>query len=289
MNSRGGCCIARYAGGGVYDLSKVDRVMLRFRPIAPKPVPGGTVSPKEKSELNSKAGRGKRRNSNSNNNNNNNNSPKKCNRRRRVSSEEKGKSLGARDQSMVTLPLLPEIPDPKETPSSVSPENQHKIPTWLSFRQGNQNQMLFEESTGRTRKVVVAPEEVRTVRSYVTVECVMDTWVVGDGLGSNDEEKKVNLARDTCPAFISDGMGRVTWMNEAYRKMVDGEGADMMVWLVMKERPMLKYPTFTCRVRVQYTCGMVKGSLTLPCDVWRMDGGGFAWRLDIKAALCLGR
>ncbi|KAL0415716.1 UNVERIFIED_CONTAM: hypothetical protein Slati_3403500 [Sesamum latifolium] len=36
----GGCCIARYAGGA-YDKSKVDRIMQRFRPIAPKPAAGG--------------------------------------------------------------------------------------------------------------------------------------------------------------------------------------------------------------------------------------------------------
>jgi hypothetical protein len=81
---------------------------------------------------------------------------------------------------------------------------------------------------------------------------------------------------DTCPGFISDGYGRVTWINGAYREMM-GEG---VVALVMKVNGV--------RV-VQFACGSgrERNSLTVPCDVWRMDCGGFAWRLDVKAALSL--
>ena len=62
----------------------------------------------------------------------------------------------------------------------------------------------------------------------------------------------------------------------------------------MKEEtavPSLTHSAFTCRVRVVQcdTLGKERSSLTLPCDVGIMDGGGFAWRLDVKAALCLGR
>ena len=109
---------------------------------------------------------------------------------------------------------------------------------------------------------------------------------------SGDKERRMSLERDTCPGFLSDGYGRVVWMNGAYRSMVgqEKETDEVTVCLVVKETASvaavaLVYPAFTCRVRVQYTCG----SLTLPCDVWRMEGGGFAWRLDVKAALCLGR
>ncbi|GAU44992.1 hypothetical protein TSUD_184930 [Trifolium subterraneum] len=122
--------------------------------------------------------------------------------------------------------------------------------------------------------------------SSVTVECVTDAWVEGEGLGSTDEEKKVNLSLDTCPGFISDGYGRVTWINGAYREMM-GEG---IVALVMKVNGVILYPSFTCRVRVvQFACGSgrERNSLTVPCDVWRMNCGGFAWRLDVKAALSL--
>ncbi|XVF08745.1 hypothetical protein REPUB_Repub07fG0029500 [Reevesia pubescens] len=281
MEGRGGCCIARYASAGVYDMPKVDRIMLRFRPIAPKPATGGSVSSQGNSEVCFKSGRGKRRHSKESN-------TKRCNRKRRVLSEE--------NQKRVTLPLLPETPDCKD---SILKEEKGRVvekvrPFWLSFGQAGDNKEGFFGCGGRLadREALMAPQPQTAsvvVGSYVTVECVTDTWVSSDVLGSTDEERMVNLGKDTCPGFISDGMGRVTWTNWAYKKMVGGE---MMVWLVMKEKvpPMvITYPAFTCRVRVQYTCGKEKSSLTLPCDVWRMDGGGFAWRLDINAALCLGR
>ncbi|VVA21772.1 PREDICTED: unnamed product [Prunus dulcis] len=144
---------------------------------------------------------------------------------------------------------------------------------------------------------------VRVMGSCVTVDCVTDTWVGGNGLGRTDVERRMNLERDTCPGFVSDGTGRAVWTNGAYRSMVgEQEERETMVWLVTKERAakavgvMSNYDTaaFSCRVRVQYSgCGGSSArdwsSLTLPCDVWRMESGGFAWRLDVKAALCLGR
>ncbi|XP_022770130.1 uncharacterized protein LOC111313706 [Durio zibethinus] len=276
MEGRGGCCIARYAAAGVYDMSKVDRIMLRFRPIAPKPATGGSVPTKENTEVYSKSGRGKRRHSKESNTMS---YTKRCNRKRRVLSEEK----------IVTLPLLPETPDCKD--SILKEEKgvvQKVMPLWLSFGQADdKNGGFYGCDALADRAMLMAPRKVRVLGSCVTVECVTDTWVSGDGLGSTDEERKVNLGRDTCPGFISDVTGRVTWTNGAYKEMVGGE---TMVWLVMKQRlPMTTYPAFTCRVRVQYSCGKDTSSLTLPCDVWRMDGGGFAWRLDINAALFLGR
>ncbi|XP_021908839.1 uncharacterized protein LOC110822924 [Carica papaya] len=300
MDGRGGCCIARYAGdGGVYHISQVDQIMLRFRPIAPKPATGGSVPPLEcNSEVYSNCGRGKRKYSKENKNNvssnENTNNSKRCNRKRRVSNREE-KRNGYNGDTVVTLPLLPETPDRKDSPARGYPEEAkkgQKFPVWLSFGSSSSDNR-FGELMGDglgcgSDPGVVTPEAVRLVGSCVTVECVTETWVEGGGLGSTDEERRRNLGRDTCPGFISDGMGRVTWTNGAYREMV-GQCGGMMVWLVMKERAMLTYPAFTCRVRLQYACGRERNSLILPCDVWRMEGGGFAWRLDVKAALCLGR
>ena len=112
----------------------------------------------------------------------------------------------------------------------------------------------------------------------------------------------MSLEMDTCPGFVSDRLGRVTWTNGAYRKMMmmghhDHDHHEVAMWLVIKEESLreimartLSYTSFTCRVRlVQYnTRGKERSSITLPCDVWRMDGGGFAWRLDVKATLSLG-
>ncbi|KAL5748289.1 hypothetical protein ACOSP7_025321 [Xanthoceras sorbifolium] len=291
MDSRGGCCIARYAGGGAgsYDMSKVDRIMLRFRPIAPKPATGGSVSPTESSgEVFTRAGKGKRKYTRENNNVN-----KRCNsyKKRKVSSEEKA-------DSVVTLPLLPDSParSSQTSPKDKDVVRDSKVPMWLSFDKigEDKNQMAvsggYRGSADRT--VVMMPQAMRVVGSCVTVECVTDTWVDGDDLGSTDEERRMNLGRDTCPGFVSDEFGRVTWTNQAYKKMVGQEdGEEMVVWLVMKVpvTVTITYPAFTCRMRLQYNFGKEKSSLTLPCDAWRMDAGGFAWRLDVKAALCLGR
>ncbi|XP_008239623.1 PREDICTED: uncharacterized protein LOC103338217 [Prunus mume] len=276
MDGRGGCCIARY--GGEYDMSQVDRIMLRFRPIAPKPVNGGGLD--------------------SDNNNNN------ISKRRRSS-----KGLGE-EKTVVTLPLLPETPEPKG--SERERKSSGYSATWLSFESFESNSST--SSTTCRRSKVVGEEmstmnnmqqrrPVRVVGSCVTVDCVTDTWVGGDGLGRTDVERRMNLERDTCPGFVSDGAGRVVWTNGAYRSMVgEQEERETMVWLVTNERAakavgvMSNYDTaaFSCRVRVQYSgCGGSSAgdwsSLTLPCDVWRMESGGFAWRLDVKAALCLGR
>ncbi|KAH7528265.1 uncharacterized protein LOC107418172 [Ziziphus jujuba] len=300
MDGRGGCCIARYAGGGAYDMSKVDRIMLRFRPIAPKPATSGSVSggsTPEISEHSVKGGRGKRKYVRDHGNNNrrcNNNN----NRKRKSSPEEKRvSSVATAVEPMVTLPLLPETPEPKDSPARVSPEVRDS-PMWLSFDKLDNNNIELG-IYGSSDRTVAIPRPVRLLGSCITVECVTDTWMDGNGLGCTDEERKMNLEKDSCPGFISDGFGRVTWTNRAYRKMVghgeEGGEEEMMVWLVSKERvPVavtLTYPAFTCRVRLQYMYGgKEKTSLTLPCDVWRMNGsGGFAWRLDVKAALCLGR
>ncbi|CAB4280543.1 unnamed protein product [Prunus armeniaca] len=309
MDGRGGCCIARY--GGEYDMSQVDRIMLRFRPIAPKPVNGGGLasggSTPENGDVYVKSGRGRGRGKRvrrcvkqaCNNNNNNN-----ISKRRRSS-----KGLGE-EKTVVTLPLLPETPEPKG--SERERKSSGDSATWLSFESFESNSSISSSTCRRSKVVgeemstmnnIQQRRPVRVVGSCVTVDCVTDTWVGGDGLGRTDVERRMNLERDTCPGFVSDGAGRVVWTNGAYRSMVGEQGErETMVWLVTKERAakavgvMSNYDTaaFSCRVRVQYSgCGGSSAgdwsSLTLPCDVWRMESGGFAWRLDVKAALCLGR
>ncbi|CAN8251791.1 unnamed protein product [Cochlearia groenlandica] len=263
MDGRGGCCIARYGGyNGRYGLSKADRIMLRFRPIAPKPPTDGgssgssvtttgkygstTTTGGAVSDLSGISKRGKR----------------KCNKessggnsRRKRSQKNSDGGEATISTAAITLSLLPEMPEKRVFPDlNVSPvENKKRNgPLWLSFGGGDDGgrmQTPYINTADISRKTVV-------VSSCVTVERVTDAWINGYGLGNTDDERKMNLMRDTCPGFISDGVGRVTWTNEA--------------------------------VKLQYTCqDRERGSVTVPCDVWRMDGGGFAWRLDVKAALCL--
>lgn len=305
MDGRGGCCIARYGGYDArYGLSKADRIMLRFRPIAPKPasdggggspiagIYGSTTTSGGSSDVSVKSGRGKRKYQKESSGGNS----RRCNRKKRSITSDLGNVAAT---TAVTLSLLLETPDKPVFPDlNAFPVEKQKRngPLWLSFSGGDGGMLTPYNTVEISRRTVV-------VSSCVTVERVTDAWIDGYGLGKTDDEKRMNLVKDTCPGFISDGLGRVTWTNEAYKKMarediyipqeesapeISYDNFHVIVRLVMKERPMLTYPAFTCRVKLQYTCqDRERGSVTLPCDVWRMDGGGFAWRLDVKAALCL--
>ncbi|KAI4343639.1 hypothetical protein L6164_010967 [Bauhinia variegata] len=276
-------------------MSKMDRIMLRFRPIAPKPAAGTATSggySSESSDSLSRGGRAKRKYVKDNNRVNGN---KRCNKRRKSSPEQK--------ETVVTLPLIPEGPDRKDSPvndltlsAAKEARNNLNAPMRLSFESYAPPAPYWYGSAKDQPMVTGSPAMMVTV-SIVTIECVTETWVDGDGLGSTDEERRLNLAVDTCPGFISDGYGKVTWTNGPYKTMVghNGEESEKIgVCLVTKDpkvgmtvKALVRCPSFTCRVRVQYTRGKEKSSLTVPCDVWRMDSGGFAWRLDVKAALSL--
>ncbi|KAK9684280.1 hypothetical protein RND81_10G198500 [Saponaria officinalis] len=288
----GGCCIARYthhvpnnttataaATATAYpyytnDVSNMDRIMLRFRPIAPKPTISGPHSSGSAGSTESvQIGLGKRKRKSNHNSHNN--------KRRKSKSPDNNKtqepSNGGESCHVVTLPLLPETPDLINPNNNTNDFNNttkvgstKSVPTWLCF--------------GPSDHEVVVP-------STVTVEGVSDAWLNETGLGCTDEERKRRLEEDTCPGFISDAWSRVWWTNEEYRRMVTGEGRRkevvVGVKLEMREKVELNavslYEAFTCRVRVQYGAH----TMVVPCDVWRMNGGGFAWRLDVKAALTL--
>lgn len=313
MDGRGGCCIARYDAGNSYDLSKMNRIMLRFRPIAPKPVLNGkdsVSSTAESSDVYVKTGRGKRRyaRNNSNTDSNNGSGTKRSNTRRKKkspssSSEDNDKtvvssgSFSRGDAVAVTLPLLPETPEEMSSlaikgssPISGSGgdrkvDRKGSLPMWLSF--GKEDKVRQEDEQRRSVYVPVST----VVGTWVRVEeCIAEVWLDLFCLGRTDEEKLINLEKDTCPGFLSDGFNRVQWTNKAYRDMTAAQGGEGVVWLVIKEGTKLpvRSPAFTCSVRL-VTSGKEKNSLILPCDVWRLDCGGLAWRLDTKAALSLGR
>ncbi|CAH1423217.1 unnamed protein product [Lactuca virosa] len=328
MNGIGGCCIARHARrggcGGMYGMSKVERIMLKYRPIAPKPVaagPGSGGSTTETSDGYVKCGRGKRKYVRANGN------KKKNGNSKRGNSENKKATTSlcppppsTTEDTVVTLSLLPETPDRKENSqvtgfadllSSTQIKkckcNNNKksapAPVWLSF-DSKEQKVGFDPVV--VRPPPPPPPQRLQVVSYVTVECVRESWV--DGLGIDyctDKERVMNMERDTCPGFISDGQDRVVWSNKAFRLMVGvGDvisGEDMSVVLVRKNNWMpspVRYPTFTCKVTITaavatYCNGTTPSpaspTRTLPCDVWRMERGACAWRLDVKAALSLGR
>ncbi|XP_016434974.1 uncharacterized protein LOC107761277 [Nicotiana tabacum] len=257
---------------GPYDTTIMNRIMLRFRPIAPKPVADGSgpgSKPKsEKAEPVSKR-RGKRKYVR----------VKKSRKCTNNSTEKEERKLDGSlkkfndNGSVVTLQLLPE--------SSSSTTN---LPDNGSF----QKEITFSELD-----LKVAMETPKMVESWVMVEGMTKMFVDREALGSTDTEKMKNLEKDTCPGLISDALNRVQWVNPAYRRMVNpleggGAPAKMVVRLVVrKEEKSEELPNFACTVRVVYTLKN-KNSQTIPCDVWKMEFGGFAWRLDTKTVLRLG-
>lgn len=278
MERRGGCCIARY--GGETDVAwRIGRIMLKYRPIAPKPavmapaVPASTdlKSAPSNGRLKRKApavtAPGTRPGSKRGRKpkkvvNMSTTLPQTEEREEKCSSSSSSTTTttSVDSSSLVTLPLMPETPEMKPAPIT-SPAN-------------------------KAVTAVVVPTPVRPVGSWVTVEGLTDIW---------REEVPVmpGINSDEVPALVSDGWGRVTWANASYKNLVTGggeEGDEVRVDLVTRSL-VPAWGTcggFTCRVRVRYACRKKgKVSLAAPCDVWRVDGGGYAWRLDVKAALSL--
>ncbi|CAN4081757.1 unnamed protein product [Withania somnifera] len=277
MDGGNGFPAAKYAGRQ-QDTTIMNRIMLRFRPIAPKPAPGGS-SPGSTPEGNNmelvNKTRVKRKYVRVKKNN-------KCKSNKEDEARKDGSSLYSDNATVLTLPLMP------ESSSGVmkSPENTGSRPFWMNF-QNNAVLALGSDQLDRT----VEMQKRRVVESWVMIDRMTNALVDGEALGSTDMEKMKNLEADTCPGLISDGLDRVQWVNLAYRRMVDplegsGTPPEMVTWLVVKEKIELPLSqAFACTVRILYT----KQSQTMPCDVWKMEFGGFAWRLDAKAALRLGR
>ncbi|KAL0792680.1 hypothetical protein Bca101_064057 [Brassica carinata] len=260
----------RYSGK-VQDKVSVDTLMLRYRPIAPKPTTGQPCDARDNNKKNSRnmSKRTKRKYVRVSKNNNTT-----CRGKNRSDVSDHREQAG-----LVTLQLMPENSD--LTPSDPMVKT-------ITGEETQETNMLTVFNGGATAEV----------ETWVTVESV--TGVCDDGSSSfhavecTDVGMVDNLSKDTCPAFVSDASNRVVWVNEAYRRNVSGEDrslTDVTVWLVMGESTVgmmyCNYRAFTCRVRMQYTCRETLYTKTVPCDVWKMEFGGFAWRLDTAAALTL--
>ncbi|GLJ45367.1 hypothetical protein SUGI_0954940 [Cryptomeria japonica] len=154
---------------------------------------------------------------------------------------------------------------------------------------------------------VIMPQPLRPVGSSVVVECITDTNLQ-EGLSSKSlslEEVEEHLESKTSPCFISDSQKTVRWANSAYKQMV---GQPECLWLEKESSNKvariqgkvlllfnLQLPqgvsAFSCRVKIQWTNAGDKTSITVPCDVFRINGNAsshsLAWHFDIQAALCL--
>lgn len=261
----------RYAGvgGDPKDNLKINQMMLRFRPIAPKPV---TVS----SSVRSVPLKEKRA------------------KRKYVRVKKKKKKISA-GSNMAVVDVFNGgkfvVTDP--------------VSEWISFdvNKNNRNDIVgrlitpVPPSSIGLHDVDLATTLKRgqVIESWITMESVTGTCEDGGLLG---EEIWKDLEMDSCPVFISNGYDEVQWVNHAYRRMVDpnpdgsAPPSEVVVWLGLKveKSAFLYWPAFSCRVRLVYKLSeKKKKQMTVPCDVWKMKFGGYAWRLDVKAALSLGR
>lgn len=126
---KGECCIARWGGGGHmsaggYSTSKMDMIMLKFRPIAPKPVAGTTTVSGGSSDSSkgggsgggSGSGRGRRKSSNNNNkrctsSNNNGKKRKSASPDKNCYDDHDDHNQMDQKTDLTLLPLFPEAPD----------------------------------------------------------------------------------------------------------------------------------------------------------------------------------
>lgn len=202
MDGPGGCCIARYATGGVvYNAAKFDRIMLGFRPIAPKPASRGSsfgkLSTERKDKCVRRTGRGRKRRSFTSSTSSSDKTKHSVSRKRqRKSSENEIGGDAVESAAVVTLPLLPPELEANEERNIHKNSVGFSIPsTWLRL----QTRFVQQQHHQSVQKVV---------ETWVTVESVTDSCMVDAcGLGRTDEQKRMALETDSCPGMISDVLG----------------------------------------------------------------------------------
>ncbi|XP_076954312.1 uncharacterized protein LOC143628671 [Bidens hawaiensis] len=264
----------------------IDQIMLRFRPIAPRPVTAersGNALPVMRKRVKRKYVRVKKT---------------KKNKKKMMNDVINWFDL---DRTVAVTVMDPDYPDPLQS--------LQKVTNWISFDtkgviNNNDNDLFIckpprpSDLHGVDLAVAVSNREV--AESWITLKMVTGTCEDRRMFGYTDEEIMRNLKADTCPGFISNGFGydEVRWVNPAYQSMVNvdsnlavSDSSEVVVWLVVKvdKLSVEKYlPAFSCRVRIEYQSSDKKSPLTVPCDVCKMNSGEFAWRLDVKFALSLG-
>ncbi|KAK4803601.1 hypothetical protein SAY86_003418 [Trapa natans] len=313
------------------DQATVDRLMLlKFRPIAPKPVeaikrganPGGshTSEPERLAEGKVKLPKSRCFGSRKNNTKRSwaKRSPAPLSRRKKEDEspeDDRKKKRVPVEESVVKGPL-----------SSSAP---------LLSLHGSKDQPIYgphhqqPSQSKRYLPTMVEDTGVSWPRVVAVVEPVMvDYQTCSDprGLGGTAMEIMKNLELDTSPGFVSDASDKIRWVNRAFTRMVTAMGgrisrmppsfpqAVATVLVVKKEEDLprqLRSFSGLVKVRLQQehhgscgedgrlllpgilkSCSGWRQQVVVPCDVWRLEGGavgGFAWRLDLKAALTLGR
>ncbi|KAL5205765.1 hypothetical protein ABZP36_033974 [Zizania latifolia] len=316
MERKGGCCLeprhgtaAAGAGEPAAMAWQMGKIMLKFRPIAPKPA-SMALAPTLAPVTTVGAGRGKRKAGNA------------SGRRRGRKPKKATTSAAAANAQAPAAETVPKVGDCKErerekekslsSPSSSSsemtsvdssppspPSATATLPLFCVPPVEKVQVVLAAEqpppvapSAGGAVQAVATPRARLSAAAVVSVEDVTSVWRDGE---SPYFAARAGAGDDDAPAFVSDQWGRVTWKNAAFHRAVAPETAapDQVRVALAAKGAAAALPAwgtcagFTCRVRVQHACQR-RGSLVAPCDVWRLDaGGGYLWRLDLQAALSL--
>lgn len=194
--------------GSNYGNPIINPIMMRFRPIAPKPVAGASVSGDTSSIF---KGRRKRKYVRVQGYN-----------RKKKATRSNTTTTTTTEAAATTLQLLP--------------ERHVEI-----FGSGSPEAGLVSDL-----KRGAAAEEV-----WVTVECAREACIEGE-----EEERMKKLEEDTCPGFVSDGVDRVEWVNEALKRMVRqrrrSSEAGEEIEVRLRTRPILGYlgRSFTCQIKL---------------------------------------
>uniref|UniRef100_A0ACD5Z7M9 Uncharacterized protein n=1 Tax=Avena sativa TaxID=4498 RepID=A0ACD5Z7M9_AVESA len=282
MERKGGCCLApRYGGATGQEAWQMGNIMLKFRPIAPKPAAMAPAAPTPTPVTASLAAAGKgKRKAAAGGRGRRGRKPKKATTvavlTTAAPATQKHKPLSSPSSSSSGTTSVDSSTPPPPPPPPAMPRQGDLAPAHDLVRH------------------VAALQALRPVASCVTIESVTGTWRDGEApsaaaCGGGDE----------APAFVSDQWGRVTWMNMAFSRAVSaGDAATAPppasdAGVVLAARDGAAVPAwgtcagFTCRVRVTYDACPRRGSLVAPCDVWRLDAGCYLWRLDLQATLTL--
>ncbi|CAI9277164.1 unnamed protein product [Lactuca saligna] len=274
------------AGGDPKSKMIINQIMLRYRPIAPRPVTverSVGVFPLKEKRAKRKYVRVK----------------KKMARECKLTVVDDGKRWRSLDETVAML----EVSNGGEF---VVTDPVGKVPEFISFdvsgHNRSDNNIIGSLITPAPPSVVLHDIDLAmtvkrgaVIESWITMESVTGMCEDRRWLRCTDDEIMKDLEIDSCPSFISNTYNEVQWVNLAYRRMVasnpDGGAPPCQVLVRLCETAaVVKYwPAFSCRVRLVYKLSEKKKQMTVPCDVWKMDSGGYAWRLDVEAALSLGR
>uniref|UniRef100_A0ACD5UJ71 Uncharacterized protein n=1 Tax=Avena sativa TaxID=4498 RepID=A0ACD5UJ71_AVESA len=282
---QGGCCLAPRYGGATtgQEAWQMGNIMLKFRPIAPKPAamaPAPMTPPVTTAAAAGAAGKGKRKAA-AGGRGRRGRKPKKATTAVAVV------TAAAPATQKVDLRKDKPLSSPSSSSSGTTSVDSSTPPPPPPAKEGF-SAMLPRPDLAHAHVVL------RPVASCVTIESVAATWREGEAPSA------AAGGVDEAPAFVSDQWGRVTWMNMAFSRAASaGDAATAPpvpasdAGVVLAARDGAAVPAwgtcagFTCRVRVTYDACPRRGSLVAPCDVWRLDAGCYLWRLDLQATLTL--